>query len=162
MSISLNYLRNKYFAIYGLGTTGRSVINYFRENNFKNYVGWDDNNKVFKKSLGSKYKKKKRDFLKLIDFADFIVVSPGINIKKAKLKKFLLKNRHKIITDLDLFYLLNPGVKSIVVTGTNGKSTTCKIIQHVLLKSKIDTCLGGNIGSPILSLNVKKKINCSY
>jgi len=157
MSISLNYLRNKYFAIYGLGTTGRSVINYFRENNFKNYVGWDDNNKVFKKSLGSKYKKKKRDFLKLIDFADFIVVSPGINIKKAKLKKFLLKNRHKIITDLDLFYLLNPGVKSIVVTGTNGKSTTCKIIQHVLLKSKIDTCLGGNIGSPILSLNVKKK-----
>ena len=157
MSISLNYLRNKYFAIYGLGTTGRSVINYFRDNNFKNYVGWDDNNKIFKRSLGSKYKKKKKDFLKLIDFADFIVVSPGINIKKAKLKKFLLKNRHKIITDLDLFYLLNPGVKSIVVTGTNGKSTTCKIIQHVLLKSKIDTCLGGNIGSPILSLNVKKK-----
>ena len=65
----------------------------------------------------------------------------------------MLKNKQKIITDLDLFYLLNPGIKSIVVTGTNGKSTTCKIIEHVL---KNNVGLGGNIGSPILKLNLKK------
>ena len=157
MSISLNYLRHKNFAIYGLGITGRSVMNYFDKHGFKNYIGWDDNNKVFKKFLGSKYKKMRSDFVKLMNFTDYIVVSPGINIYKSKLKKFLLKNKHKIITDLDLFYLLNPDLKSIVVTGTNGKSTTCKIIEHVLRKNNINVKLGGNIGSPILKLDLKKK-----
>ena len=56
----------------------------------------------------------------------------------------------------DIFYLLNPGIKSIVITGTNGKSTTCKIIEHVLKKNNINVSLGGNIGTPILNLNLKK------
>ena len=156
MSISLNYLKHKNFAIYGLGVTGRSVINYFNKHGFKNYVGWDDDNQAFKKFLGSKYKGMRSDFLELINFVDYIVVSPGVNINKAKLKKILLKNKHKIITDLDLFYLLNPDLKSIVVTGTNGKSTTCKIIEHTLRKNYFNVSLGGNIGSPILSINLKK------
>jgi len=156
MSISLNYLRHKNFVIYGLGVTGRSVIDYFDKYGFKNYVGWDDNSQVFKKFLGSKSFDRRSDFLELINFVDYIIVSPGININKAKLKKILLKNKHKIITDLDLFYLLNPDLKSIVVTGTNGKSTTCKIIEHVLRKNRVNVSLGGNIGSPILNLNLKK------
>ena len=156
MSISLNHLRHKNFAIYGLGVTGRSVIRYFHKHGFKNYIGWDDDKKVFKKSIGPKYKNMRSDFLELVNFADYIIVSPGINIHKAKLKKILLKNKQKIITDLDLFYLLNPGIKSIVVTGTNGKSTTCKIVEHVLRKNNINTGLGGNIGSPILNLNLEK------
>ena len=52
--------------------------------------------------------------------------------------------------------MLKKSFKSIVVTGTNGKSTTCKILEHVLKKNKFKTLLGGNIGTPILSLNVKK------
>ena len=156
MNISLNYLRHKNFAIYGLGVTGRSVIDYFNKYDFKNFVGWDDDNQKFKKFLGSKYKRMRGDFLKLINFVDYIIISPGIDINKAKLKKILLKNRHKIITDLDLFYLLNPDLKSIVVTGTNGKSTTCKIIEHTLKKNHFNVSLGGNIGSPVLNLNLKK------
>ena len=156
MSISLNYLSHKSFAIYGLGVTGRSVIDYFNKHGFKNYIVWDDDNETFKKSIGPQYKSARSDFLELINFVDHIVVSPGINISKAKMKKILLKNKRKIITDLDLFYLLNPGLKSIVVTGTNGKSTTCKIIEHVLKKNNVNVGLGGNIGSPILNLNLKK------
>ena len=79
-------------------------------------------------------KQKKNFFLKYLDFCDYIVLSPGINLKKSKLKNKLLRNKHKIITDLDLFYLFNPNIKSIVITGTNGKSTTCKILEHVLKK----------------------------
>ena len=65
MNLSLNYLRNKNFAIYGLGTTGRSVINYFHKYGFKNYVGWDDDIKVFKRFQGTKYKKIKNFFFKV-------------------------------------------------------------------------------------------------
>ena len=46
--------------------------------------------------------------------------------------------------------------KSIVVTGTNGKSTTCKVLHHILQQKKYKPLLGGNIGTPILDLEIKK------
>ena len=53
------------------------------------------------------------------------------------------------------FYKLKP--KNIVgVTGTNGKSTTSKILSHVLKKNNFQPVLGGNIGAPVLSLKIKK------
>jgi UDP-N-acetylmuramoylalanine--D-glutamate ligase len=63
----------------------------------------------------------------------------------------LEKHKNKIITDLDLFYINNPNLRSIVVTGTNGKSTTCKLIEHLLKKSGRNVKLGGNIGKPVLT-----------
>ena len=155
MNINSN-LSKKSFAIYGLGATGRSVINYFRENNFKNYIVWDDNYKVIKKFYGKKFKNKRNNFLNFINIVDYIIISPGISLKKSKNKKILLRNKDKIITDLDLFFLINPKVRSIVVTGTNGKSTTCKIIDHLLKKNRINVRLGGNIGEPVLTLKVKE------
>ena len=154
MNKSLN-LSKKSFAIYGLGKTGKSVINYFDRKGFENWSAWDDNakEKVFWGSI--KKKKGERLFSKHLDSAEFIVVSPGISLNKASLKKKLIENKEKIITDLDLFYLLNPKIKTIVITGTNGKSTTCKILEHVLRKNNTNVRLAGNIGKPILDLNLK-------
>ena len=83
-------------------------------------------------------------------------MSPGINANNSKFKKKLIKNKRKLITDIDIFYKINPNIKSIVVTGTNGKSTTCKIIEHVLKNDKKKVVLGGNIGQPLLNLKYKK------
>ena len=157
MKISLNNLRNKSFAIYGLGITGRSIIKFFNKNGIKNYNIWDDNNKVKKKYFGKKIKKKRKEFINSIQSSDFILVSPGINIKNSKMRNILEKNKEKIITDLDLFYLSNPFIRSIVVTGTNGKSTTCKILEHILKKNNFNTGIGGNIGNPILNSKIKRK-----
>ncbi len=148
------------FCIYGLGVTGQSVINYLNRErkNFSDYYVWDDDvakRNFFGTHIGEQ--KVKAKFSEIIDFTDFIVLSPGISLKKAKLKKKLIENKHKIITDLDLFYLFNPGIKTIVVTGTNGKSTTCKILEHVLKKNNINVRLGGNIGKPVLDLDLKNK-----
>ena len=145
-----NILSLRSSCIYGLGTTGMSVANFIRKRNIYKYYAWDDH-------LTLKKKIKKNNFIKNLNAVDFIVMSPGVNLKKAKLKKILIKNKHKIITDLDLFYLFYPKIKSIAVTGTNGKSTTCKILEHVLKKNKINVKLGGNIGTPILDLDLKKK-----
>ena len=68
-----------------------------KNKNFHNVKIWDDKKKT---------KTEKKLFLKFLDFCDYIVLSPGINLKKSKLKNKLLRNKHKIITDLDLFYLL--------------------------------------------------------
>ena len=138
------------FLVYGLGITGRSVINFFKENKIKSYQVWDDN-------IKNLYKKKRPSNLKeVLGKVNYIVLSPGININKSKHKNQLIKYKNKIITDIDLLFLSKKNFTSIVVTGTNGKSTTCKIIYHVLKKNKFISQIGGNIGTPILSLKIKK------
>ncbi len=148
--IELNNFKKFYFLVYGLGSTGISVVNFFNKNGIKNFKVWDDNKKnLFKKQRTNNLEK---DLKKV----NFIVLSPGVSLKKSKNKSKLSKYKKKIITDIDLIFLLKNFFKSIVVTGTNGKSTTCKIIHHVLKKNKFKSLLGGNIGTPILNLNIRK------
>ena len=142
------------FLVYGLGTTGQSVINYFKKKNFSNYYIWDDNIK-----LRNKFNKKRFSNLnQILGEVDYIILSPGISLEKKNYGSKLVKFKKKIITDIDLFYLINPSLKSIVVTGSNGKSTTCEIIAHLFKKNKFSVAVGGNIGTPVLDLKIKKNI----
>lgn len=125
-------LKGKSFAVYGLGLTGKSVVNFLKKNKANKIFIWDDY--LFKHNF-----KLKKNFKTKLNDVNYIILSPGINIKKTKFKKLLLKNKKKIITDLDLFYLKNKVKKSIVITGTNGKSTTCSLIHHILKKTKLKT-----------------------
>ena len=150
-----SFLHKNSFAIYGLGVTGRSVINFFKKKKEDNFFIWDDS-KIVRDIHGINKKYKEKYFSKVLDQTDWIILSPGINIERSRFKKKIIKNREKIITDLDLFYILNPKIQSIFVTGSNGKSTTCKIIESVLKKNNIKVKLGGNIGKPALDLAVKK------
>lgn len=146
-------LRNKSFVVYGLGLTGISTINCLKRSKVKSIFSWDDS---IKKRLNKKQNNKKI-FIKKLDEADFIILSPGINIRKSEFSKNLQKNKKKIISDLDIFYMRDNIPKSIVITGTNGKSTTCKIIEHLLKKNDFDVKLGGNIGQPLLDLKFSNK-----
>lgn len=148
--ISVKNFKNLSFLVYGLGLTGKSVVKFFIKNKIKDYHVWDDKNKNL-------YKKKRvKNLNYILKKVDFIILSPGVSLKKTSNKKKLSKFENKIITDIDLLYLSEKKFKSIVVTGTNGKSTTCKILDHVLKKNRIKTLLGGNIGIPILDHNIKK------
>ena len=149
--ISKKNLKNLSFLIYGLGLTGKSVVNFFTKNNIQNFKVWDDHNKdLYKNNRAS-------NLLKTLNSVDYIILSPGVSLAKSKNKNYLIKFKKKIITDLDLFFLVKKFSKSIVITGTNGKSTTCKILSHVLKKNNFQPVLGGNIGAPVLSLKTKKK-----
>ena len=145
-------LKKKSFLVYGLGSTGCSIIKYFKKNKIINYSVWDDSirlRKKFKNKVAS-------NLFNSLKKVDFIVLSPGISLKKTKYKRALIKLRKKIITDIDLLFLSNSKLKTIVVTGTNGKSTTCKIIAHLLKKNRFNIKLGGNIGTPVLDLKIQK------
>lgn len=144
---SISKIKDKSFLVYGLGLSGQSVVKFFKKKKIKKYEVWDDKQKKIFKD------KRTSNLTATLNKVDYIVLSPGISLIK---KKILIKYKRKIITDIDLLYLTNKNFKSIVVTGTNGKSTTCKLISNLLKKNRFKVLLGGNIGTPILNFNLKK------
>ena len=149
----MNIFLNKRILIYGLGKTGLSTFKFLKN---ENEIFLFDDYQIKNKSL--LIKKNFINFKNIFKVKiDLIIISPGIDIEKCKLSRFLKKNRNKIYSDLDIFYSFYKN-NCITVTGTNGKSTTCQLIYEVLLKQKFDVKLVGNIGNPILSVkDVKKK-----
>ena len=149
----MNIFLNKKILIYGLGKSGLSVFKFLK--NKSDIFLYDDykskiTNFSIKKNLISYRKIFNTEF-------DLIILSPGIDINRCNLSKFLKKNNNKIYSDLDIFYSFYKN-DCITITGTNGKSTTCQLMYEVLLNQKFDVRLVGNIGNPILSVrNVKKK-----
>ena len=77
------------------------------------------------------------------------VVSPGIPPHNK-----LVQASKNIISDYDLFYDDMPF--SIWISGTNGKTTTTQMSQHIL--EKYGSAYGGNIGVPLSKLDKSRKI----
>ena len=145
-----NIFVKKKILIYGLGKSGLSSYFFLKK---KNKIWLFDDFKV--KDL--KTNRNIVNIKKIINEKfDFILISPGININKCLLTDYLQKNLNKIVTDLDIFYINYTENINIAITGTNGKSTTAKIIYKILKYHKKDARLTGNIGNPILN---EKKIN---
>jgi len=137
---NLNIFYKKKILIYGLGKSGLSVLKFLKRDN--EITTHDDKIKIDNKKITK------------IKF-DYIIISPGIDINKCNLSKFLKNNSRKIYTDLDIFYNHRKENNKITITGTNGKSTTAKILYDVLKDQKVDVRLVGNIGNPIL---LEKKV----
>ena len=80
---------------------------------------------------------------------DVTVVSPGIMPSNEMVKK-----SNNIISEYDLFKDDMPF--SIWISGTNGKTTTTQMIQHLLCKR--GSVCGGNIGTPLAKLDTNANI----
>ncbi len=152
MGAQSNIFLKKKILIYGLGKTGLSTFKFLKG---KSEIFLFDDSQIKKNpEIKSRLISYKNILNKQIDL---IILSPGIDINKCKLSKYLKKNYHKVYSDLDVFYAFFKN-DCITVTGTNGKSTTCQLLYEILLNQKFDVKLVGNIGNPILSIkNVKKK-----
>ena len=150
--ISKIFLKRK-ILVYGLGKSGLSSLKFLQDKS--EVYAYDD---FITKIKSPRLKRKIIKYNKIQSFNfDQIILSPGIDINKCKLSNFLKKNKHKIYTDLDVFFSFYKNF-CITITGTNGKSTTCQILYEILHKQNFDVKLVGNIGRPILSVkNIKKK-----
>ena len=81
-----NKFKNKVILIYGYGKSGIASFKYLNQNN--KVLIFDDNKKLKKSNFVSLNKVKKIKF-------DYILISPGIDIKKCSLKKYLHKFKKK-------------------------------------------------------------------
>lgn len=83
------------------------------------------------------------------DSLETTVVSPGIPPSNQ-----IVKATKNLISEYDLFKDLMP--YSIWISGTNGKTTTTAMMQHLL--EEYGSVCGGNIGTPLANLDQEKYI----
>lgn len=91
-----------------------------------------------------------------MDLAGFdgLIVSPGVPLNTHPITDHAALYGVPIIGDVELFAMARADLlphKVVGVTGTNGKSTTVALIDHILRMAGVPSVLGGNIGEPILA-----------
>jgi len=157
--INLDNFSNSKIGIFGLGKTGLDSLNAFLIEETQ-IIAWDDNIENILRIKKTINKEKNVHFSSVIDPFDvkklnFVIVSPGVpNKYPAPHKIFSICERYNIpvITDIDILFKACPMANYIGITGTNGKSTTASLINHILGVNNYKSALGGNIGKPVLSL----------
>ncbi len=125
--------------IVGSGKSGKSIKKLLK------YQGYYTIFATEKEINCSKLNKKQKDrlFLNL----SFIVTSPGVPLEK-ELFVEAKKRKIKVYGELDYASKFLKG-QIIAVTGTNGKTTTVSLINHLLSFYSDNVFLGGNIGVPV-------------
>lgn len=81
---------------------------------------------------------------------DLVVVSPGVS-PASRLMQQLLQLRAPIISEVELAFRFSQ-CPAIAITGTNGKTTTTRLIETILRHSGRKTLVAGNIGRPFCSV----------
>ena len=155
----MNNLKNKNVGILGLGLTGISAINFFRDNS-KKMIVWDDIKKVRNNIALKDIEILNLNFSKNLKQIELLFVSPGIKPNHSIIK-LAKKYKINIIGDLDLFWQKESKNNNtfIFITGSNGKSTVTALIHHLLISAKKQSIIGGNIGVPVLQLKSDIKPN---
>ncbi len=87
--------------------------------------------------------------------SDIIIKSPGIDNQSDIIKK-IKKQSIPIVSEIEFASWFTKGF-IIALTGTNGKTTTVELINHILKDKGLKTFLGGNIGVPF-SYNVLEEL----
>lgn len=86
----------------------------------------------------------------LLDQIDLLVVSPGIPGKAIPLR-YAERAGAEVIGEVELASRFLKG-RMVAITGSNGKTTTTSLIGQLLKEAGLQTQVGGNIGTPLISL----------
>jgi len=79
---------------------------------------------------------------------DLIVPSPGVPADEPHLQAARAKGI-TIWSEIELAYRFMKG-RLIGITGSNGKTTTASLLEHILKTAGMQTILAGNIGTPLI------------
>jgi len=141
-------LKGKPIAIVGLGKSGLHTHEACKAAGIETVL-WDDN--------AASRKGFETEDLTKADFHRFalLCLAPGIPLTHPTPHPTVVlaqKANCPVICDIELFHRAHPKIKTIGITGTNGKSTTTALVGHILKTANVESAVGGNIGEASLSL----------
>src|SRR5437764_5189757 len=150
--IVVDNFRGRPVGVLGLAKSGRAAAQALAAGGAE-VLAWDDNAAV-------------RDALSVAlplhdlttaDWRDIpaLILSPGIPHSFPEPHPAVVRAREagaEIIGDIELLGRAQPEARYIGITGTNGKSTTTALIGHILAAAEKRVEVGGNLGTPALSL----------
>ena len=157
-------MKKTIYLIYGFGKSGQSAFNLIK-NKVKNNICYiyDDSLITSEREQETIHKYKDVFVLKkinreVIKKVDIIVLSPGVSIY-TPLIVYAKKIKKEVISELELGFRYCKN-KLIAITGTNGKTTTTRLITNILNQSGKKAVSVGNIGFPLSQavLDYSKKI----
>ena len=145
-------------AVLGLGLSGLASARALKAGG-GNPILWDDNAAARDEAAREGFTVSD---LAATDWSRFaaLVLAPGIPLTHPKPHWSVARARQagvEVIGDIELFFreraqISAPG-KVVVITGTNGKSTTTALTAHLLSAAGKRVALGGNIGKAVLDLD---------
>ena len=146
--------------ILGSGISGVGAAQLAQKNGLDIFLSESKNIKPETKKilteLGIEYEELGHTENTLLD-SNEIVISPGIDFNSLIKSKPFLKNKN-IISEIE-FASRYTNAFIIAVTGTNGKTTTSKLIYHILKNSGFNVGIAGNIGYSFSASLVKNQFD---
>jgi UDP-N-acetylmuramoylalanine--D-glutamate ligase len=157
--IPVTTFAGKRVAVFGLGSSGLLAARAMKEGG-ADVVAFDDDQKKISDAQAAGLKTQD---LHAIDWAGVaaLVLAPGVPLTHPEphwTVTLARKANVEVIGDIELF--CRERDKSgrqcplVAITGTNGKSTTTALIAHLLNSAGRDAQMGGNIGVPVLALQL--------
>ena len=86
----------------------------------------------------------------LLDQIDLVVISPGVPTNTIP-ARYVERKDGEAIGEIELAYRFLKG-RVVGITGSNGKTTTTTLVYELLKNAGLETQIGGNIGTPLITL----------
>ncbi len=138
----------KYVAILGSGESGIGAALLAKKLGFEIFVSDKGSiNEKYKQVLienAIPYEEGNHDFEKILQ-VDEIIKSPGIP-DKVSIVKAALEKGIPVISEIEFAARYAGDAVIIGITGSNGKTTTTKLMYHLLHVAGFDVAMGGNVG----------------
>jgi UDP-N-acetylmuramoylalanine--D-glutamate ligase len=150
--IVVDDFRGRPVGVLGLAKSGRAAAQALAAGGAE-VLAWDDNAAV-RDALSAALP---LHDLTTADWRDIpaLILSPGIPHSFPEPHPAVVRARDagaEIIGDIELLGRAQPDARYVGITGTNGKSTTTALIGHILAVAEKRVEIGGNLGTPALSL----------
>jgi UDP-N-acetylmuramoylalanine--D-glutamate ligase len=155
--IPVTSFAGKTVAVFGLGGSGLASCDALKAGGAEVIAGDDNADNITKAAQAGFITAD----LRKVSWQNFavLILTPGAPLTHPAPHWSVLMARAagvEVIGDIELFCRERrrhaPNAPFVAITGTNGKSTTTALIAHLMKVAGSDTQMGGNIGTPILSL----------
>ncbi len=143
------------YLVIGLGLTGFSVARYLMSQGYRCRVQDTRDMPPYFQALRNELPS--ADIViqalnaELIDWADVLVVSPGLSIAHPEIVQAIDLGK-SVIGDIELFAQAIIGRTVVAITGSNGKSTVTTLLGEMIAADSKSVGVGGNLGVPALDL----------